>query len=65
VPFIVVGAGDGTLKQGQFVDLGGVTHNQVLNALITATGIRTGAGAPIEDFGDPSLTPGMASEMLA
>jgi len=65
VPFIVVGGGDGTLAQGQFVDLGGVSHNKVLNTLITATGIRTGGGAPIEDFGDASLEPGMASEMLA
>jgi hypothetical protein len=65
VPFIVVGGGDGTLKQGQFVDLGGTTHNQVLNTLITATGIRTAGGAPIEDFGDPSLAQGLASAMLA
>ena len=65
VPFIIVGGGDGTLAQGQFVDLGGTTHNQVLNALITATGIRTAGGAPIEDFGDPSLTPGRPAAMLA
>jgi len=65
VPFIVVGGGDGTLAQGQFVDLGGVSHNKVLNTLITATGIRTAGGAPIEDFGDPSLDPGLATEMLA
>jgi hypothetical protein len=65
VPFIVVGGGDGTLAQGQFVDLGGVSHNKVLNTLITATGIRTAGGDPIEDFGDPSLDPGLASEMLA
>jgi len=65
VPFIVVGAGDGTLAQGQFVDLGGVSHNKVLNTLITATGLRTAGGAPIEDFGDPELEPGLASEMLA
>ena len=57
--------GDGTLAQGRFVDGGGVTHNQVLNTLITATGLRTASGGPIADFGDDSLAGGLLPEMLA
>jgi hypothetical protein len=65
VPFVIVGAGDGLLAQGQYVDVGGVTHNKLLNTLITASGIRTGTGGYIEDFGDPELEGGVLSEMLA
>jgi len=65
IPYVIVGQGDGTLKQGAFVDGGGVTHNKVLNTLITATGLRTASGGPIEDFGDASLDGGMMPEMLA
>ena len=65
IPYVIVGQGDGTLAQGQFVDGDGVTHNQVLNTLITATGLRTEAGAPIEDFGDDSLDGGLLPQMLA
>ncbi len=64
VPFIVVGGGDGTIGQGKFVDAGGVSHNKVLNTLITAAGVRTITGGNVEDFGDPSLSGGLLTEML-
>jgi hypothetical protein len=64
-PWVIVGAGDGLLKQGQFVDLGGdVTHNQLLNTLISAVGIRDDEGAPITDFGDPELEGGIIDEIV-
>ena len=65
IPYVIVGGGDGSLAQGQFVDGGGATHNQVLNTLISATGLRRADGGPIEDFGDASLAPGRLSQMLA
>ena len=65
VPWIIAGAGDGTLKQGAYVDAGDVTHNKLLNTLLTATGHRAEDGGPITDFGDESLEGGVVDEMLA
>lgn len=66
VPFIVAGRGDGLLKQGRFVDLGGdVTHNRLLSTLISACGIRKGNGDLVDDFGDADLPRGTLSELIA
>lgn len=65
IPWIIAGRGDGTLRTGEYVDAGGVTHNKLLNTLLTATGHRTEEGGPIEDFGDESLEGGLLDAALA
>jgi len=45
LPIIIAGSGGGYLKQGQYVDAGGVTNGKLFNTLITAAGGRTGGGA--------------------
>ncbi len=60
VPWVIANSGTSYLKTGQFVDLSpGATTNQMLNTLLTA------AGVPTTNFGDPSLTPGVISQLLA
>ncbi len=65
IPWIIAGAGDGTLLQGAYVDAGDRTHDRLLATLLTATGHRTAAGDPIEQFGDPSLRGGLLHAMLS
>lgn len=65
VPWVIAGAGDGLLKQGQYVDAGDVPHNRLLSTLISATGIRKADGGLVDDFGDPSLPTGTQAEMIA
>jgi hypothetical protein len=65
VPWIIAGAGDGTLRQGWYVDAGDVHHNRLLNTLLTATGHRADDGGPITDFGSEELEPGVVDEMMA
>jgi hypothetical protein len=36
-----------------------------LNTIITAAGVRTASGAPIEDFGDASLAKGLIPSLVA
>lgn len=76
VPWILAGTSNGFFKKGQFVTVGtgqmpsgsqdgkggdgrvsGV--NKMLNTLLTA------AGVPTDNFGDPSLTKGIFSELVA
>jgi hypothetical protein len=64
LPIIIGGSAGGFLRQGQYVDAGGVTNNRLLNTLITANGVRRNGG-PVEDFGDASLQGGLIEEMLA
>lgn len=61
VPWVIANSGTSYLKTGQFVDLGspGATTNQMLNTLLTA------AGVPTTNFGDPSLTQGVISQLVA
>ena len=59
VPWVLAGSAGGYLKQGQYVDAGNVTHNQLLNTLLTAVGVMT------NNFGDPSLKPGLISALVA
>jgi len=61
LPHIIWGSGGGRLKQGQYVDVGNVANNQLLNTLITAAIQDT--GQIVEDFG--SGTPGLLDAVLA
>jgi hypothetical protein len=52
VPVILWGNAGGYLKQGQYVDAGGVGNNKLLNTLISAAIQDT--GSVVEDFGEGS-----------
>ncbi len=65
VPFILAGSGLGYLRTGQFVDAGGVTHEKILNTIGAAVGCVNGSGAPLDDFGDPSLEGGQLGSIIA
>jgi hypothetical protein len=64
LPVIIAGSAGGFLRQGQYVDAGGVGNNRLLNTLITANGVRRNGG-PIEDFGSPGLEGGVIDALLA
>jgi hypothetical protein len=64
-PWVIAGRGDGTLRTGVYLELPEFTHNQLLNTLITATGLRTPEGGAITDFGDPSLEQTLCDAMVA
>jgi len=64
IPIVIVGRAGGSLKTGRFVDLGGVKNNRLWNTVLTAVGVRGTEGAPIENFGDPTLQPGVISDLL-
>ena len=64
LPIIIAGGAGGFLRQGQYVDAGGVGNNRLLNTLITANGVRRN-GAPVVDFGEPGLPGGMIDALLA
>jgi hypothetical protein len=61
---IIAGSAGGFLRQGQYIDAGGVGNNRLLNTLITANGVRRNGG-PVEDFGDPSLEGGLIDALVA
>ncbi len=65
VPQILAGKAGGFLRTGQYVNAGGVTHNKLLNTIISAAGIRTDNGDNYDSFGDTSLEPGIIPQMLA
>jgi hypothetical protein len=65
-PVIIAGGASGYLKQGLYVQLTDeLNHNQVLNTLGAAVGLRNAQGAPLDDFGDPDLPNGRRSELIA
>lgn len=65
LPYVIGGSAGGFLKQGQYVDAGGVTHNKFLNTLLSAVGVRKDDGVSyVDDFGDPRLEPGLIPEMM-
>lgn len=51
------------LKGGQFVDVKATT-NQMLNTILTAAGVRKSGAAPVDDFGDASLSKGVISAII-
>jgi hypothetical protein len=65
VPYVLAGSAGGFLKQGQYVDAGGVNNNKILNTIGAALGCKNAAGGPLDDFGDPSLEKGLITKMLA
>ena len=65
VPWLLAGSAGGFLRTGQYLDLGGVTINRVLNTILSAVGVRNADGSMIDDFGDSSLTGGLIDEIVA
>lgn len=66
IPWILAGSGDGFLKTGQFVDLGGeVPHSHLLSTIANAVGVRNADGSLVENFGDPSLSPGLINDIIS
>ncbi len=61
VPHILWGNAGGYLKQGEYVDCGGVGNNRLLNTLITAAARDT--GTTVTDFGEG--TPGLLDAIIA
>jgi hypothetical protein len=57
LPIIIAGSAGGFLKQGQYVDAGGVSNARVFNTLLTAMGL------PTDDFGEGGS--GTLSAMIA
>jgi hypothetical protein len=64
VPFIIAGSAGGFLRQGQYIDAGGTTHNKLFNTMLAAHGVMDSSGDYYR-FGDSSLEAGIISGMLA
>ena len=62
IPHIIWGSADGSLKQGEYIDVGSVANNRLHNTLISAAIQDTGEA--VEDFGDVA-TGGFLGEILA
>jgi hypothetical protein len=65
IPWIIAGSGKGYLRTGQYLDVGKVTGNKMLNTLLNAAGVRKTNGDPIDDFGAKETSGGLISSMLA
>lgn len=65
LPYVLAGGAKGFLRTGVYVDAGGVPHNQLLNTVATAVGLRKANGDPVDDFGHESLTRGLIGGMVA
>lgn len=71
LPYVLAGSAGGFLKTGQYVDAAAgsgddyLPHNRFLNTIGAAVGCKNESGAPLDDFGDPSLPRGLVDAMLA
>lgn len=65
VPWIISGTANGYLKTGQYLDVGNVTGNLMLNTILNAAGVKKADGSPIDNFGDSSLAKGVATALIA
>jgi hypothetical protein len=65
VPWLLAGSAGGFLRTGQYLDLGGIGINRVLNTILSAVGVRNADGSMIDDFGDSGLTGGLIDEIVA
>ncbi len=65
IPWIIAGAAKGYLKTGQYLDVGKVTGNKLLNTLLGAAGVRKPNGDPIDNFGASETAGGVISGMIA
>jgi hypothetical protein len=63
VPYVLAGSANGFLATGQFIDAGDVSNNKMWNVVGSAVGCRNN-GKYMDDFGDPSLTPGFIDAMM-
>ena len=64
IPWVLAGGANGFLKTGQYIDAGNVTSNKLLNTIGSAVGCRNESGGLLDNFGDPSLEPGLISAMM-
>jgi Protein of unknown function (DUF1552) len=69
MPYVCAGGCGGRLVTGQYVDASPgsgryTSHNQFLNTIAAAVGVKNGSGAPLDDFGDASLTKGRIAKMI-
>jgi hypothetical protein len=65
VPYILAGSAGGFLKTGLYVDAGGIANNKILNTIGAAVGCTNASGGLLDDFGDPSLEPGLVDSIVA
>jgi hypothetical protein len=65
IPWVCAGSAGGFLKTGQYIDAGGVNHNKFHNTILSAVGLTNAEGGFVDDFGDPSLEPGVIDAMIA
>jgi hypothetical protein len=65
IPWIVAGGAKGYLRTGQYLNVGKVTGNKMLNTLLGAAGVFKPNGDPIDNFGASSPPGGIISTMLA
>lgn len=69
IPVVIAGGANGFLRQGEYVRVQGddwsPNHNQLLNTIGSAVGLRNADGDYLDDFGDPSLRKGILDELLA
>jgi hypothetical protein len=63
IPHVLAGNARGFLRTGNHIDISGYTA-KVLNTIISATGVRSGGGDWVDDFGDPEAQ-GVISEIIA
>jgi hypothetical protein len=65
VPFVCAGSCNDFLVTGQYLDAGDVNNNKLWNTVASAVGVRKEDGSYVDNFGDPSLEPGLIDAMLA
>ncbi len=65
IPWIIAGGAQGSLRTGQYLDVGRVTANKLLNTLLGAAGVRKTSGEPVDDFGSHDTPGGVISAMIA
>jgi len=63
LPWIIAGSAEGTLRNGEYIEISGgdnsaVNHAQLLNTIATAVGVE------MTNFGDPSLPGGTLPELF-
>jgi Protein of unknown function (DUF1552) len=65
IPWVIAGSGKGYLKTGQYLDVGKVTGNKILNTLLGAAGVKKANGDPVDDFGAKQTAGGVISALIA
>jgi hypothetical protein len=53
------------LRTGQYLDVGKITGNKILNTLLGAAGVRKANGDPVDDFGAKDTAGGVIAAMIA